>query len=293
MQSRISYTQNFLHNRKLVNHLVEKAQIAPGTTVLEIGPGKGIITQELARAVGGNGTVLAVELDPKLALQLEREFSSQPQVKIFQQDFLQFDLTKIGIYSVFANLPFAISAQILEKLLNPFAGPNRAFLILQTESILSEQRGKSQPTFKSLLLEPFYTVQILHHFQQSDFSPAPSVQTALFAFIKRTQPLIEPRWNSLWKDFLASISQDRVGEGSWRRLYLRRELEEIITRYRLQKGKGLRSQTLDSLVQVFTTTILTNKSRQQKVTGSFASLRKRQAALLEKNELEGHKPKRS
>jgi 23S rRNA (adenine-N6)-dimethyltransferase len=293
VQPNIQYTQNFLRDPVLVNQLVEQAAFGPGETVLEIGPGKGIITQALANAVGESGRVIAVELDPQLANELERQFSLEPQVEILHQDFLDFDLRNLGIYSVFANLPFSISSLILEKLLNPFTGPQQAFLILQTESLVHLQGRKTQPTFKSLLFEPFYHLEIMHHFQKSDFMPAPRVETALFHFSKRSQPSIEPRWNELWKDFLAAVSQDRVGEGRWRRLFLSRELNEAIRISKLQKGKGIHSQNPEAFVQLFTSFIVNNEGRQKKLIGSFAALRKRQASTLEKNESEGHKPARS
>ncbi|PJF21044.1 MAG: 16S rRNA (adenine(1518)-N(6)/adenine(1519)-N(6))-dimethyltransferase RsmA, partial [Phototrophicales bacterium] len=111
----IRYTQNFLHNPQLVKHIVDLAQLAD--IVLEIGPGEGIITRELVKRVKH---VVAVELDAKLAQQLR----DIPGVQVVQGDILQYDLTNLSAgYSVFSNVPFNITSDLLEYILNPQTGP--------------------------------------------------------------------------------------------------------------------------------------------------------------------------
>ncbi|HEX2620399.1 MAG TPA: rRNA adenine N-6-methyltransferase family protein, partial [Phototrophicaceae bacterium] len=63
----LRFTQNFLHSKALVDKIVKLAKLQPGSTVLEIGPGKGIITAKLADQVTATGKVIAIELDSGLA----------------------------------------------------------------------------------------------------------------------------------------------------------------------------------------------------------------------------------
>src|SRR5690606_9557743 len=113
----LRYTQNFLRRPALVQELVTLAQIQPGDTVLEIGPGRGIITQELAQAVTPQGRVVALELDTALAQTLQEQFSSFPHIEIREQDALTFDLASLTAnYTVVANVPFAITNALLEWL---------------------------------------------------------------------------------------------------------------------------------------------------------------------------------
>lgn len=288
--SELRYSQNFLHSPALVTKLVSLAQLAPGSTVLEVGPGKGIITKALAGAVGENGRVLAVELDGRLAESVRAQLHLLAQVEIVTGDILSFDLAALPAgYAVFANVPFNITSALLEKLLNPASGPMQAHLILQTDALVAiDEYGTAAETLKSLMIHPLYEIEIVHHFNRSDFSPQPAVETALFAFTRRTAPLVTPGQYALYKDFLAVVSKDRAGEGGWRRLFSKAQLAQFDTPDGLVMGRGLKAQTTGGILAAFQVFART-PTKHREVSGAWAALRDEQQHRERVNREGGHR----
>lgn len=285
----LRFTQNFLKDTHLVDRLVQLADIKNGDTVLEIGPGKGIITAVLAKKVGPKGRVVAVELDENLHTTLKETFAAVPQVELFHKDILSFPLRSLGAkYSVFSNIPFAITAPLLEKLFQPISGPENAWLILQTDTLQDFSKGKARPTFKSLLLEPLYELENLYDFSRSDFSPQPQADTALFFLNRRAQPLLDPQKYSLYQNFLAFISRDRVGEGAWKKLLNKRQLEQIARTAKLVINKGLKSQSTTTLLDTFAELERSHGESLTAVRGALKRLRSEQAQQSRTTELDGH-----
>lgn len=290
-QDEIRFTQNFLRDPALVKKLIAEADIRSGETVLEIGPGKGIITKALAQAVGASGQVIAVELDPGLAARLNIEFASSPQVRIIAGDILAFDRSSLSrSYKVFANVPFNITSALLEYLFDDHAGLTSAHLILQTETLFAiDKRGVNLETFKSLLIKPLYTIEIAHRFQRSDFSPPPSVDTALFRFERREVPLIIPAQYDLYKDFLAFVSKDRVGEGAWVRVLSRQQIHVLVDQAGMVFGRGIKLQSADAITAAFRSFTAGNKAKHEVVKGAMASLRAEQSRREQINRSGGHR----
>lgn len=287
----VRFTQNFLHSPALVDRIVKLADLKAGTTVLEIGPGKGIITKRLAEAVGTTGKVVAVELDAGLATRLVEQFRPMPQVTILTADILEVDLTTLPTnYAVFSNVPFNITSALLEMLLRPVHGPAQAHLILQREALIgATEYGAQTETFKSMMIAPLYALTVAHTFQKSDFAPQPSVDTALFAFEKRPTPLIDPARYDLYKDFLAAASKDRVGEGIWRKLFSLTQLNALAAQAGLVIGRGLKSQQIAAMIAAFMVFSRDNRPKHGAVTGAMGALREEQTRRESINRTGGHR----
>ena len=103
----ILYSQNFLRDHALVASLLDKCDIGVCDAVYEIGPGKGILTEQLALLCK---QVVAIEKDPRLAVLLRRRFASWPHVTIHQGDFLEYPLPHHQPYNVVANIPFNLTS---------------------------------------------------------------------------------------------------------------------------------------------------------------------------------------
>lgn len=284
----LRFTQNFLRDPKLVERIVKLANLQPGATVLEIGSGKGIITKELAKQVGATGKVIAVELDSELVDSLKQTFSDTPQVEIVQQDILSFQLASLPPgYAVFSNVPFNITSTLLEWLFNPLTGPAQAHLILQKDALVGE--APAPETLKSLMLKPLYTLDVAYSFARYDFVPSPGVDTALFAFTKLPEPLILPAQYDLYKDFLAFVSKDRVGEGVWRRLFSGAQLQKLTGQGELVGGRGLKMQSLAGIIDAFKVFAAGNRPKHEIVKGAMASLRVEQQKREQINRAGGHR----
>lgn len=287
----LRFTQNFLHSPALVERIVTLAQLSPGSPVLEIGPGKGIITRRLAAVLGRDGQVIAVELDKRLADTLRQQLADLPQVRVINADMLQFPLSDLPAgYAVFANVPFNITSPLLEHLFQPLTGPAQAHLILQTDALTGTlENGAPAETFKSLMLKPFYQLAVAHRFASSDFAPQPAVDTALFAFSRRAVPLLDPAQYPLYKDFLAFVSKDRAGEGNWRKVFSKLQLQKLVEQHGLIDGRGLKSQSVEALTGAFAVFSRGDRARHGLVTGAMAALREEQQRREQINRAGGHR----
>lgn len=287
----LRFTQNFLHNPALVHQIVRLAGLRLGDTVLEIGPGKGIITRRLAEEVGVDGQVIAVELDSALADTLALLLRPLTQVTIENADILHFPLGELPEdYVVFSNIPFNITSALLEYLFDPAINPAQAHLILQKDSMIgSNEQGADAQTFKSLMIHPLYAIELAHPFLKSDFIPQPGVVTALFAFTRRPAPLIDPADYDLYKDFLAMVAKDRVGEGVWRKLFSKIQLGKLTDSAILINGRGLKSQSAEGIIGAFKAFTREGRSRHDLVTGAMAALRAEQARRENMNRAGGHR----
>jgi 23S rRNA (adenine-N6)-dimethyltransferase len=199
-RTNLSITQNFLHSPKLVRRLVRQSTLDSDDLVVEIGPGKGIITRQLASTCR---QVLAIEKDSKLAHTLRRRLAQFGNVTLFEADFLRFPLP-ISTYKVFASLPFNHTAAIIAQLTNGPTAPEDAFVIVQAEAA-ARFLGQPRETLAALLLKPWFEPTLLHRFQRSDFIPAPRVDVVLLRLKKRGPPLITADQAQAYRDFVTAV----------------------------------------------------------------------------------------
>ncbi|MBU0646543.1 ribosomal RNA small subunit methyltransferase A [Patescibacteria group bacterium] len=127
-----SYSQNWLVDHSVVKQMIQAADLQAGERVLEIGPGKGMLTQALVEA---GAKVLAVEADRDLIAPLQKRFGDQ--IKLVRKDILSVDLSGLGLkdgkYKLIANLPYSITSAILEKFLAQAPKPSRLVVMVQKE----------------------------------------------------------------------------------------------------------------------------------------------------------------
>lgn len=195
--TKLSHSQNFLRDPKLVENLVQNSSLE-NDVVIEIGPGKGIITAVLAKHCK---RVLAVETDKNLYLELKDKFSSFPNIEIYHQNFLEFSLPKYD-YKVFSNIPFNITADIVRKLFDSENSPVDSYLIMQKEAA-EKYGGFKLETLFSILHKPWFVFSKVYQFQKNDFSPRPAVDTVLLRIEKLERPLVENRNAEAFRDFVA------------------------------------------------------------------------------------------
>jgi len=194
---RITFSQNYIKDRRLAARLVERANLCHSDVVIEIGPGKGIITGQLARVCG---QVIAVEKDPQLASLLIQQFGPWPNVTIQEGDFLAYRLPRFP-YKVFSNIPFNITSAVIARLTAAAVPPEEAYLVLQKEAA-DTLRGAARESLRSVLLKPWFEPKIVHLFRRTDFMPAPRVEVVLLHLHKRGPPLIGPARRQLFRDFV-------------------------------------------------------------------------------------------
>ncbi len=197
----IKDSQNFLHSTKTVEEVLFKSNITKEDFVLEIGPGRGKITKELSKICKA---VNAVEFDSDLANYLNNEFKNS-NVSIIEMDFLKYNLPNHK-YKIFSNIPFNITASVLNKLLDSKNPPLDTFLIMQYEPFL-KYAGEPyyKESYKSLLYKPFFSTDILHRFNKFDFKPVPNANIILGQFSYKDNTDINLEDRDGWKDLLSFV----------------------------------------------------------------------------------------
>jgi 16S rRNA (adenine1518-N6/adenine1519-N6)-dimethyltransferase len=191
-------SQNFLVNRELARQLIRGSSIALGDTVLEIGAGTGIITQELVKAAKD---IVAFEIDQGLISHLHRRFKGMNNLKLVKDDFLCSPLPQKP-YKVFANIPFSITGEIFRKLLQSPHSPSDCYLVVQAEAASKFIARPQSNTLAAMLYYPWWNIHILHRFQPSDFVPSPKVGCVLLHLQPRSTPLIPPSQKAAYLDFI-------------------------------------------------------------------------------------------
>lgn len=195
----VQYAQNFLQNPRLVRQLLKKAKISPKDIVLEIGPGRGVITKELARQCK---KVVAVEKDRSLAADLKKSLSELNNVAIIREDFLTFKIHHQD-FKIFANPPFVISSKIIRKLVQLPNPPRDTFLIMQREAAVRFSSLNKEYLF-AVQNRPWFRLRIIHHFKPSDFRPSPGVDTVLLQMQQLSRPGLPFSERKAFKSFVAA-----------------------------------------------------------------------------------------
>ena len=269
----LKQTQNFLTNSDLVKKLIDDSDISGSDLVLDIGAGKGLITELLSFKAQ---EVYGYELDLNLFNDLNFRFKENKNVKLFSVDFLKFPLP-YGSYKVFANIPFAISTEILDKLIGSVNPPISAYLIVQKE--FSNKFVGEKESLKSLIYKPFFEFKVVHTFNKKDYRPIPSVETVLFyVFQKDTYNFID---KDLYRDFITYLytSWKPNIKQSLSLLFSKTQYERLSKENDINLDSNVSSLSLEQVLAIYTVFVSLLKDKHFNVKGSCDSLLKQQKGL--------------
>jgi 16S rRNA (adenine1518-N6/adenine1519-N6)-dimethyltransferase len=167
--------QHFLVDKPSLEAVMDAAEPGPADTVLEIGPGLGVMTRPLTRAAG---RVIAVETDPVLAGLLRREAPSN--LEVVERDILQFNLTELTPgYKVIANIPYYLTSKILRLLIEGPNPPSLMSLLIQKEVA---ERIIAKPGHLSILalsVQYYGRPELVRVVERHKFWPPPEVDSAI------------------------------------------------------------------------------------------------------------------
>jgi 16S rRNA (adenine1518-N6/adenine1519-N6)-dimethyltransferase len=185
--------QNFLVDNNIIAKIIQAADIKPDDRVLEIGPGRGALTEYLARKAG---RLVLIEFDHALADALKERYADQPQVTVIDADILAVDLAALlgeaGTgWKVVANLPYNISTEVLFRLLEVRDRLARMVLMLQKEvgDRLAAEPDCSNYGVTTVLLGLWFNMRREFIVPPGCFHPRPKVDSAVLSFV----PLPGPR----------------------------------------------------------------------------------------------------
>lgn len=226
------FGQNFLTDLNVLKNIVSAAEITRDDNVIEIGPGIGALTEQLAQAAG---EVLALEIDQDLIPVLAEVLAPYDNVTVLNQDVLQANLPELikrqftdpsRPIKVVANLPYYITSPILMNLLAAPVDWAAICVMMQKEVAqrLTAQPGTKQYGALTLAIEYQMTAEIAFNVSRRVFVPAPNVDSAIVVLRPRTTPLpVQPfnkqklfgfirgcfahRRKSLWNNLQATVGK--------------------------------------------------------------------------------------
>ncbi len=199
-KSKKSLGQNFLKSEVALRKIIEVGEIQPTDVVLEIGPGRGALTEKLLEKAG---TVIAVEKDHELFALLKTKFSEQIKsgsLVLVHGDILDFNTRAYGLepnaYKLIANIPYNITGAILKKFLTahlPAGGqPERMVLMLQQEVAQRIVARNKKESLLSISVKAYGEPKMVMKVPARYFSPAPKVDSAIIAIKNISRKKIHP-----------------------------------------------------------------------------------------------------
>ena len=189
--------QHFLIDKGVLAKIVAAADLQPDDNVLEIGPGLGVLTLELAKRAK---KVVAVEKDPRLIPILRENLTNHKNVEIVQKDVLKIGnwnlienwKLEIGNYKVVANLPYYIASPTIRMFLEMEEQPKLMVLMVQKEVA---KRITAKPPKMSILavsVQFYAEAKIISYVSKKSFRPRPKVDSAIIKIIPKAQSIQTP-----------------------------------------------------------------------------------------------------
>ena len=186
-----SLGQNFLVDRRIVSRIVSAAELSPEDIVLEIGPGRGILTRPLVERAA---SLTAVELDDRLADALTDEFASQPHVRVVHADAREVDIASVvphdTPYKLIANLPYYAAQPIIRRFLEAEHKPSVMVVMVQREVARNMTAKPGDMSLLSVATQLYGKPRIVASVPPRAFRPAPKVTSAIVRIDVYPQPAL-------------------------------------------------------------------------------------------------------
>ncbi|UCC79947.1 MAG: ribosomal RNA small subunit methyltransferase A [Candidatus Zixiibacteriota bacterium] len=182
--SKKRFGQNFLTDKRVADKIVDAAGIEPGDEVLEIGPGKGILTERILDA-GANLT--AVEIDRDLIPGLMERFGDSRRFNLLENDIIKIELASLNKsdLKIVGNLPYNISGALMEWLIENHRMIRLALITVQKEVADRIRAGPGGRDYGSLsvLIQMFFAVSRLFDISPGSFFPKPKVKSTVIKLV--------------------------------------------------------------------------------------------------------------
>ena len=191
LRPRKSLSQNFLTDPATLDAIVEAAELRPGDRVVEVGPGLGVLTRRLLAA---GASVLAVELDPRLAEYLRRELHGLDGFELIEADALtihQRDAFPGQSFKLVANIPYHITSPLLHAFLEGERPPDLTVLLVQLEVAERVAAPPGRMSYLSVFAQNVAHAEVLARVPAAVFEPAPAVDSAILRLRRREVPVVE------------------------------------------------------------------------------------------------------
>jgi 16S rRNA (adenine1518-N6/adenine1519-N6)-dimethyltransferase len=193
-----SLGQNFLIDTNILNRIVDHAELTGQSGVIEIGPGIGALTEQLAKR---SKKVVAFEIDQRLLPILKDTLSEYDNIKIIHQDILKADVEQViseefldvEELMVVANLPYYVTTPIILKLLTDTLPIRGIVVMLQKEVAdrIAAKPGTKEYGSLSIAIQYYTEAETVMIVPKSVFVPQPNVDSAVIRLIRREKPIVD------------------------------------------------------------------------------------------------------
>lgn len=190
LRPRKSLSQNFLTDPEALDTIVAAAELGPGDRVVEIGPGLGVLTRRLLAA---GASVLAVEVDARLAEYLRRELYGTTGFELIEADALSLhprELFPGEPFKVVANIPYHITSPLLHAFLEGDRPPELTVLLVQLEVAERVAAPQGKMSYLSVFAQNVATAEVVARVPAAAFEPAPAVDSAVLRLRRRADPAV-------------------------------------------------------------------------------------------------------
>lgn len=184
-----SLGQNFLVDEVVISKIVNALDAGEGDIVVEIGPGRGALTERLVET---KAEIYAFELDTEFARSLKDRFSDVPTMQVFEADALEIDFPGIAEgrkLKLVANLPYNVSTAILQRLFASADVFEECVLMFQREVVdrIAAKPGSKERGFLSVLTQAYFDVEKLFDVPPTAFRPVPKVWSSIARLVPRRE----------------------------------------------------------------------------------------------------------
>lgn len=207
-----SLGQRFLVDRGVLRSIVEAAELSDKDDVLEVGPGPGVLTAQLAKRAR---SVTAVEIDERMVAVLRETLAGHDNVTILRADALDVDLFAVGERPptrIVANVPYQITTPLLERFLGDDRRPPLVVVLVQQEvarRIVATPSSAKERGFLSVFVQSFADAKIVRRVPPRAFRPAPKVSSAVVVLRTRARPAFAPLDRQAFLRFVSDVFRHR------------------------------------------------------------------------------------
>lgn len=192
LHARKGLGQNFLIDGGILKKIAAAAELTPSDTVIEVGPGLGVLTETLAEHAG---KVIAIELDNNLADILKAHFKDSNKVTVIQDDVLKVNPAEIlgqqTGYKVVANLPYYITSAVIRHFLEAPVKPGTMVIMVQKEVAKQITAQPGEMSLLSVSVQLYGKPSVISKVSAQCFYPAPKVDSAILKIAVYPQPKIQ------------------------------------------------------------------------------------------------------
>ena len=239
-----SLGQNFLEDQNVIEKILRAFDPKPEDRVLEIGPGRGALTERL---IERSGSVYALEFDRDLAPLLAARFGGRENFTLVEGDALKIDFREIAggrKLRLIANLPYNISTAILQRLFSCAAVFEDCLLMFQREVVerITAKPGTTDRGYLTVLAEAHFLVERLFDVPPTAFRPVPKVWSS----VVRCVPRIDVVFDNAKLEAIVSLSFSQKRKTIFNNLKLKyADAEVLLSKAGIDPQRRAETLTLD------------------------------------------------